>query len=190
MRTCKIMLTAVLAGVMGTACLRAQVTNLPTTRLEAFEEQVDTLVVKGNSVIGTVPGLESEVITVRARESKVAGGSVREYGVIIDIKLGGSAQQLIIDYDELDSFINAAIYLSRIDFSATALPTFDAVYTTRCGLQIGAFSSSKRPGIIQPVLRPVAGSAQRILLSTAAMAQLGTLVQNAKNTLAPLHDAK
>ena len=84
---------AVAGALLLTGTARAQETNaclpFPATKLEAFETNTDTVIIKATAPIGTVPAHGGEV-AVRCREITDAGTGRRESGIIIDLTFGGA----------------------------------------------------------------------------------------------------
>ena len=78
----------VAGGSLLTAPTRAQETNaclpFPATKLEAFETNTDTVIIKATAPIGTVSA-HGGGVAVRCREITDAGTGHRESGIIIDI---------------------------------------------------------------------------------------------------------
>jgi len=172
---------------------RAQETNaclpVPATKLEAFETNTDTVIIKATAPIGTVPA-QAGTIDVRCREITDAGTGHRESGVLVDIALGGSARDtLMIDYDELDSLLDGLEFIGKLDWSVTSLPSFDAVYTTKGGFRAAAFGS-RRTGNIEFAVRSTRAALPPLLLSRDKMGQLRSLIEQAKAKLDSLRKEK
>jgi hypothetical protein len=181
---------AILVGVVGALMLpdpgRAQETNLclplPATKLEAFETNTDTVIIKATAPIGSVPA-HSGAVAVRCREITDAGTGRRESGVIIDIGSGGQGDDTtLIDYEELDSLLDGIEYISKLDWTVTSLPSFNAVYTTKGGFRAAAFGS-RRTGNIEFAVRSTRTSRQPLLLSRDQMGQLRSLIEQGKAKL-------
>ena len=180
-------------GSLLTGPARAQETNaclpLPATKLEAFETNTDTVIIKATAPIGTVPAHGGEV-AVRCREITDAGTGRRESGIIVDLT---SARQLgdtmLIDYDELDSLLDGLEYLGKLDWSVTPLPGFDAVYTTKGGFRAAAFGS-RRTGNIEFAVRSTRVRTAPLVLSRDQLGQLRSLVQQGKAKLDSLRKGK
>ena len=190
-------LTAIFVAVAGCSLLTgracAQETNtclpFPATKLEAFETNTDTVIIKATAPIGTVPTHGGEV-GVRCREITDVGTSRRESGIIVDLTFGGQlGETLLIDYDELDSLLDGLEYLGTLDWSVTPLPGFDAVYTTKGGFRAAAFGS-RRTGNIEFALRSVRVRTAPLLLSRDQLGQVRSLVQQGKAKLDSLRKAK
>ena len=190
MRKFKFIVMAVLGWLLFPGLLHAQDTNAPRTMLEAFEAQTGAVIIKGAANAGTINS-GGAAVSVFSRESRNTGNGQKAYGLAIDLKSNNGAEQtLVVDYDELDSFLSAVTYISRVDFSATSLPTFDAVYTTRSGLQMTAHSSGKQPGSIHAVLRSGSAPLIKVPLTPELLAQFQVLLQQAKGTVDSLAGAK
>ena len=188
---------AIFVAVAGSSLLtgitRAQETNtclpFPATKLEAFETNTDTVIIKATASIGTVPAPGGEV-GVRCREITDVGTGRRESGIIVDLTFGGQVgDTMLIDYDELDSLLDGLEYIGSLDWSVTPLPGFDAVYTTKGGFRAAAFGS-RRTGNIEFALRSVRIRTAPLLLSRDQLGQVRSLVQQGKSKLDSLRKAK
>jgi hypothetical protein len=188
---------AILVGVVGSMVLPApacaQSTNgclpFPATKLEAFETNTDTVIIRATAPIGTVTA-HGGGVAVRCREITDAGTGRRERGVIIDIafdaQLEGTA---LIDHDELDSLLDGLEYLGKLDWSVTSLPDFSAVYTTKGGFRAEA-RGSKRTGSIEFTVRSTRVNAPKLSLSRDQLGQLRSLIDQARAKLDSLRQAK
>ncbi len=189
MRKLKFILMAALGWPLLLGAVHAQDTNAPRTMLEAFEAQTGAVIIKGAANAGTISS-GGVAVSVLSRESRNTANGQKAYGIAIQFKFDNGQQTLVVDHDELDSFLSAVTYISRVDFSATSLPTFDAVYTTRSGLQITAHSSGKQPGSIHAVLRSDSVPQLKVPLTPELLAQFQVLLQQAKGTVDSLNGAK
>ena len=193
MRRYTVIFTAVTGALLLTGMARAQETNaclpFPATKLEAFETNTGTVIIKATAPIGTVPAHGGEV-GVRCREITDAGTGRRESGIVIDLNFGGElADTMLIDYDELDSLLDGLEYLGTLDWSITPLPSFDAVYTTKGGFRTAAFGS-RRTGNIEFAVRSVRMRMAPLVLSRDQLGQVRSLVQQGKAKLDSLRKAK
>ena len=193
MRRFMAILVAVAGGSLLTGPAHAQETNaclpVPATKLEAFETNTDTVIVKATAPIGTVPA-HGGAVSVRCREITDAGTGRRESGVIIDIAFGEQLEgTLLIDYDELDSLLDGLEYLGKLDWSITSLPDFSAVYTTKGGFRADA-RGSRRTGNIEFAVRSTRLIAPRLALSRDQLGQLRSLVEQGKAKLDSLRKGK
>jgi hypothetical protein len=184
---------AVVVGALLTVPTCAQETNaclpFPATKLEAFETNTDTVIIRASAPIGTVSAHNGGV-AVRCREITDAGTGRRERGIVIDIafeaQLEGTA---LIDYDELDSLLDGLEYLGKLDWSVTSLPDFSAVYTTKGGFRAEA-RGSRRTGSIEFAVRSARVNAPRLSLSRDQLGQLRSLIEQARTKLDSLRQAK
>jgi hypothetical protein len=190
-------LIAVLIAVAGGSLLGgpalAQETNtcplVPATKLEAFETNTDTVIIKATAPIGTVAAHEGAV-AVRCREITDAGTGRRESGIILDIAFGTQLESTtLIDYDELESLMDGLDYLGKLDWSVTSLPDFSAAYTTKGGFRADA-RGSRRTGNIEFAVRSIRVSAPRLSLTRDQLGQLRSLIDQAKAKLDTLRKAK
>jgi hypothetical protein len=129
------LVVAVTAGwLLSSATVRAQDTNAPKTKLEAFEAQTGIVLIKGTASLGAVPA-QAGTVLVRYKESTDTSSGRKMHGVAIEVKEGDQKEDTtIVDYDELDAFLNAIDYVGKVDYTVTPLPAFEAVYATRGGL--------------------------------------------------------
>jgi hypothetical protein len=183
----------VASGALLTGPVHAQETNalllLPATKLEAFETNTDTVIIKATAPIGTVSA-RGGVVSVRCREITDVGINHRESGLIVDLGFSGSAEDvMLIDYDELDSLLDGLEYLGKLDWTVTSLPDFSAFYTTKGGFRAGAFGS-RRTGNIEFSVRSTRVIRSPLLLSRDQLGQLRSLVEQGKTKLDSLHKEK
>jgi len=163
---------------------RGQITNfVPQTRLEAFETNTGTIIIKAGGLVGSVTA-NAGTLSVRCEAITDAGAGRTEYGLAIGISepSGQIDSTLLIDYDEIDSMLNALDYLNKVDWSVTPLPSFDAVYTSKGGLRLSAFSS-RRNGAIEFAVRTMRVNRAPVLLARDQVAQLREFIVQAKSKL-------
>jgi len=154
-------------------------TNAPTTEIENFELQSDTLMVKGYGEIGSV-STEGGVVAVRCKESDNVTTSRKLYGISVALTVNQSRGALVLDYDELEPLISALDFLGKISYQVTPMPAFDAAFTSRSGLRVGAHSD-RRQGAIQMYLQ--FGELEKITLSPDQFTQFQTLITESKASL-------
>jgi hypothetical protein len=172
---------------------RAQTTNywplLPQTKLEGFETNTGTLILKATAPIGTVAASTGE-LSVMCREVTDLGTRRREFGLVIAFAENSRADEMcLIDYDELDSLQDGLDYLNKVDWSVTPLPSFDAVYTTKGGFRIAAYGDRRRGGI-GFAARNVRLLAPALQLSHSQLGQLRSVLDEARNKLDSLRKGK
>ncbi len=163
-----------------TLAVRAQEsTNAPATKIENFELQTDTVIVKGYSQIGTI-NTSAGVVSVRCKQSIDATSGRALYGISVGLTADQLHGFLVVDYDELDALLAGLDYLNKITYDVTPLPAFDATITTRSGLRIAAHSE-RRQGGIETYLQ--FEGAPRIPLSSDQFSQFQNLIVQAKAAL-------
>jgi hypothetical protein len=163
---------------------RAQMeTNLPKTRIENFELQPDTIIVKGFNNLGTVT-TSGGIIAIRGKESSNLTSGHKEYGISVALETV-PPQRLVVDDEELEPLIRSMDALSKIAYDVTPMPAFDAAFTTKSGLQIAAHSD-RRNGGIEQFLR--FADAPRIPLTSDEFAQLENLIKQAKDSIDTIKD--
>lgn len=170
--------------------LLAQDTNAPKTILETFEAQTGVILVQGTMLIGSVSA-DAGMVSVGCKETKDAGTGRKESGLAIQVREGEArTDTTIVDYDEVDSLLNAIDYLSRADYRVTTLPAFDVVYMTKAGLRIATYSSSRSPGTIKVAVQSSQINRTRVVLAPQQFAQFQSLIQQAKGKLDALRTGK
>jgi hypothetical protein len=178
-----------LAVVVGWSLLavesRAQETNAyppaPATRLEVMETNTGTIIIKGTAPVGSV-SVNAGSVSVTCKEDTDVSAGHKEYGIAITVSVANQFDdRTIVDYDELDSLLNAVDYLSKIDWTATSLASFNASYTTKGGFRIAAFSS-KRASVIEFSIRG-GHMGKGILLEQNHLAQFRGLIDQARRKL-------
>jgi hypothetical protein len=117
----------------------------PRTRLEEFQDRLETVVVKGFMVIGTVSG-RNGLADVSAVELKDTSDATRATGISIQLSEGGpqaSEIQSFIDYEEIDPLIRGLDVVARADDRITKMPSFSASYRTRDDFGIVVFKQTR-----------------------------------------------
>lgn len=154
-------------------------TNAPATVIESFEQQTDILIVKGFGDIGSV-STEGGVVSVRCKESDNPLTNSKLYGIAVGIDLNQAHGYLVVDYDEMDSLIRALDFIGKISYDVTPMQGFDASFTTRSGLRIGAHTERRQSGI-QLFLQ--FDDTPKIPLTSDQFTQLQNLIVQAKTSL-------
>ena len=154
-------------------------TNAPATQIENFELQPDAIMVKGFGDIGSV-STESGTVSVRCKESNNVTINQKMYGISVALTAGQAHGALVVDYDELEGMIRALDFLSKISYQVTPMPGFDASFTTRSGLRVGAHVD-RRQSAIQLYLQ--FEDTEKIPLSADQFTQFQNLITSAKTSL-------
>lgn len=183
-------LSLILLAVLGCSFLAnsspAQVANpcpvAPATKLESFDTNISSVIIKGFAEIGSL-SLNSGVVSVRCREITDTGSGRKEQGIALEITQRGQPKDtLLIDYDEIPSLLNAIDYFNKLDFSVTPLDAFDAAYTTRGGFRVAVFGA-RRTNVIQFAVRDARTTPAPVMFSRTDMSQFAGLIDQAKKKL-------
>lgn len=159
------------------------VSQEPKTKIEAFEAQSGSVLIRGFSQIGQLKGAYGGTVTVQSIEFTLAASGKKEYGISIDVGESGTLERSnrsFIDYDEIDPLLKGIDYVAKVDGSATKLANFQADYRTRGDFRVSTFSSPK--GIMTSVESGSIGSTS-IFLTTSALGQFREIISNAKAKL-------
>jgi hypothetical protein len=116
----------------------------PRTKLEALEDRHSTVLIKGFTRITTV---EVRGVRIDAVEMRELGNVGRAKGIVVVLREGGerpNENRAFIDYEEIDSLLNAIDAVARVDETATKLAGFEARYKTLGDLEIGVFRQTSR----------------------------------------------
>jgi hypothetical protein len=184
MRKLFVVLIAAICSLASAA--RAQDTNALKTQIGLFESQTGVVIVKGVGQIGSV-STGGAVIFVRCKESTSAATGHRDYGIAVEIEVTQWRRLAIVDYNELDPLLNGMDYLGKMTYNVTALPGFEATFTTKSGLELIAFGD-KQQGGIRTYLQYDDGP--RIPLASAQWTQLARLIEQAKAALDSLRTSR
>ncbi len=108
----------------------------PRNKLEELESQVETVLVKGQTYVGTLK-LQGGSVRVEATEIRNAANSNRVTGVGITINPELTVEtRSLIDYEEIDRLIKALDLLVKADDSITKLTHFEIRYRTRGDFEV------------------------------------------------------
>lgn len=164
----------------------AQETNAYKTRIESYEAQTNTIIIKGFGQIGSF-SVTSGTVTVRCKEDLDVTHGTRMYGIVIDFSGDATRQYALVDEDELDPFLDGLDYLAKITSGASPLPAFEAGITTKAGLRIEAHSNRRQSGITYQF---ELDDRFRMPLTTDQVVQLENLVIQSKKYLDELKRAQ
>jgi len=164
----------------------AQLTNallfIPATKLEAFDTNVEVVVLKCSTDVGSITA-DAGSVGVKCREITDTSNGHKEQGIALEITPRGQNRDvLLIDYDEIPALVNAIDYITRLDVSVTPLTSFDAAYTTKGGFRIAALGT-RRTGMIQFGVRDARTSSTPVVFSRDEMSRLSGLINTARGTL-------
>lgn len=196
MRRIHFHLAAAVGWALLSAAARAQETNAccawePRTRLEALELKTGAVIVKGTTQLGAVPARVGSV-AVRCKEYTDASTGQRDYGVAVEVKVSEQLEDTaLIDYDELDGLLKGLEHISKLDFTASSLTSFEASYATKGGLRV-AVHGSRRTGFIEASVQSQSNRFHRagVSISMTELAQLRILMEQAKVKLDAIRAGK
>ena len=154
----------------------------PKTKLEAFQAQTGTVVIKGYSEIGRVAALGS--VEVNAMELTDATTGRKQSGVLIEIKESGRLQNTgrsFIDFDEVDALLKGLDYISKATSDVTKLGMFEATYKTKGYFSATTFSGGS--GKIEAAVKSGYIRPANAYLSLQQLAELRALIVKAKQKL-------
>ena len=181
-----ILLLAAALGAFAETAL-AEDTNALKTTLGVFETQTGVVLIKAIGQVGEMSVGPNE-ISVRCKETTDASTGHKAYGLVVSIAGGPEPRdRILIDDDEVDTLLNGINYLSKVNASVTALPGFDAVYTTKAGLRVIAESVRKDGGVLTFVQY---GDRPKIPLTSLELTQFYNLIEQGRKTIDSLQAGK
>mgnify|MGYP001564945940 CR=1 FL=1 len=175
---------AITISMIGSANTQAQVPTPqePRTKLEAFEKQTGTVVVKGFSNAGSVSGLGT--VSVICMEFTDVSTGIRQLGVVIEVTESGRLERSdrsFVDYDEIEPLLKGIDYISQVTPAATKLAKFEATYKTKGDLRVITFSGAS--GQIEAAVSSGYIGAVSCFISTAKLSELRAIIAQAKHRL-------
>ena len=108
---------------------------IPPTEFERASAETQTVVIRAESIIGSLESKHGDKIEVRACEVSAKGP--KHYAVQIN--------GISIDSDEVVPLLNAVESLLKVDKTATKLDDFNASYTTRGGFHFQRYYQASHP---------------------------------------------
>lgn len=121
----------------------------PRTKLEGLEDRYNSIVLRGFTRITT---LEVRGVRVDAIEMREMGNVARAKGVVVVLREEGGRprdNRAFVDYEEIDSLLNAIDALSKVDETITKLAGFEAHYKTQGDLEIRVFRQTRSLNAVQ-----------------------------------------
>jgi len=158
----------------------------PRTKLEAIEGRHSTVIIKGYTRITTV---EVRGVRIDAIEMRELGNVARAKGIVVVLTREGADRsndrpddnRAFVDYEEIDSLLNAIDAVSRVDETATKLVGFEARYKTQGDLEIGVFRQT-RSGTAVILQTGICDRAAQTL-SLDDLSKVKAMIQEAKSRL-------
>ena len=155
----------------------------PRTRLEEFENRIETVLIRGWTTVGPIEGLNS--IRVQALELRDVGNNSVALGVVITLRDTSVQPTLerraLVDYEDIAPLIKSLDLVARADSTITKHTRFEASYHTRGGLEVRVFRQTSG-GIASAVS---AGDFERltVFLSLDELAKVRALILEARAKL-------
>ena len=153
----------------------------PRTKLEAIEDRHSTVILKGFTRITT---LEVRGIRLDAVEMRELGNVARAKGLVIALREGGERPEdnrAFVDYEEIDSLLNAIDVISRVDETATKLAGFEARFKTLGDLEISVFRQTRSGNAV--IMSTGICNRATAALSLDDLAKVKAMIQEAKTRL-------
>ena len=153
----------------------------PRTKLEALEDRHSTVILKGYTRINTV---DVRGVRLDAVEMREMGNVARAKGLVVVLRESGERpddNRAFVDYEEIDSLLNAIDVVSRVDETATKLVGFEARYKTLGDFEISVFRQT-RSGTAVIISTGICDRATQTL-TLDDLAKFKAMVQEAKARL-------
>jgi len=154
----------------------------PRTKLEALDERYNAVIIKGFSRMTTVDVRGVRIDAVEMRDLGSTAGRIK--GIVVVLRESGehpSDDRGFVDYDEIDSLLNAIDTVTRVDETTTKLAGFEAKYRTVGDLEIGVFRQT-RSGTAVILTTGICDRATQTL-TLDDLAKVRALIQEAKTRL-------
>lgn len=153
----------------------------PRTKLEALDDRLSAVIIKGFARITTVevPGVRIDAVDMRDM-----GNVSRAKGVVVAMREGGERpreNRAWVDYEELGPLLNAIDALARVDETSTKFPGFEAKYRTLGDLEITVFRQT-RSGTAVIITTGICDQV-RATMSLDDLAKFRALIDEAKTRL-------
>ena len=153
----------------------------PRTKLEALEDRHSTVIMKGFTRINTV---DVRGIRLDAVEMREMGNVSRAKGLIVVLREGGERpddNRAFVDYEEIDSLLNAIDVISRVDETATKLVGFEAKFKTLGDLEISVFRQTRTGNAV--IMSTGICDRATVTISLDDLAKVKAMIQEAKARL-------
>jgi hypothetical protein len=121
----------------------------PRTRLETLNDRYNAVIIKGFTRITTVEVRGVRIDAVEMRDlwkSSDNRGVLFAKGLVVVLREGGERpgdNRAFVDYQEIDSLLNAIDAISQVDETATKLAGFEGKYKTMGDLEISVFRQTR-----------------------------------------------
>ena len=135
----------------GVVCAASVSNEKPKTKLEAFQQQTGSVLIKGYSedghIVSTAPS--TSIVQVRAMEFVSASTKKKAKGIIVEITEMSSrmnvtgSDRAFIDYDEVSDLLSGIDYISKATAAVTKHKQFEVKYTTKGDFSATTFNDEK-----------------------------------------------
>jgi hypothetical protein len=158
----------------------------PRNKLEEYESRVASILIQGQTWTGTLR-VQNGTARVEAIEIRDTHDQTRATGVIIVISSSepaGSPPEIrvLIDYDEIDSLINAFDTIVKASDSITKLGHFETRYRTQGDFEIMAFKEVAG-GALAAAVEGGFYDRKRLFMSLDDLTKLRWMIAQAKDRL-------
>lgn len=159
----------------------------PRTRLETLNDRYNAVIIKGFTRITTVEVRGVRIDAVEMRDlwkSSDNRGVLFAKGLVVVLREGGERpndNRAFVDYQEIDSLLNAIDAISQVDETATKLVGFEGKYKTMGDLEISVFRQT-RSGTAVIISTGICDRPQ-VTLSLDELAKVKAMIQEAKARL-------
>src|SRR5436190_10784080 len=156
----------------------------PRNKLEDFEGRVETLLIKGRHVVGTIR-TQNGYARVEASEIRdSANGQTASGAVITIVADGGPAGDIrsFIDYDEIDGLVKALDTASKASESITRLSHFEVRYRTKGDFEIMVFKQLEN-NVVAAAIEGGFFDRSRLYLSIEDLVKVRWMIAQAKERL-------
>ena len=160
----------------------------PRTKLEALEDRHGTVLIKGFTRITTV---EVRGVRIDAVEMREMGNVSRAKGIVVrvlDERPPGenrnqrpNENRAFVDYEEIDSLLNAIDAIGRVDETITKLAGFEARYRTQGDLELSVFRQTRTGTAV--IMRTGICDHATQTLTLDDLAKVKAMLQEAKSRL-------
>jgi hypothetical protein len=157
--------------------------SMPATKLEALASQPGILVIRRSWLIGRLPGKRGSIAVLLKDFADVGNPGQRATGLGFLVEEPGKSRRTsFVDYDEIDSLIQAVDYISTIDQKATSGKDLEAVFQTKGGFIVWAGNRGKGE-IVATVSSRGLEDETVASLNFSDLPQLKKLIQDGKASL-------
>jgi len=123
----------------------------PKTKLESFQRQTGSVLIKGYTEIGTIASAAPSLASLQVRSMEFVNpvSKQKQTGIAIERTSFNSRMDVLgtaiafVDYDEIDDLLKGIDYVSKTTADVTKHSSFEVKYETRGGFAVTIFNESK-----------------------------------------------